>query len=271
VIAEIAVPELALDDDQRHAFARHLDRVSVAQLMGAKRRRTPAAAAVRRSSARAAAGDQCRPRVAPLETQRSGPGARADRRARAQAVPIPMRPCRLRDGARPCRAGPRLSRDVDRIALGKRERLLDAQPGPPHDHDQSTQPATVRVVAGGAHDRDDLLDLRRIGRLAQTLVAWSVAGVECRQRRGRSTSTSAIEQKLRHDPSSDSWTEPDCRRQLSAADPAGRRAIASDTEQRSKRNPEHYRACLRLSHKSPEEARRGCPDRRGTSAAIPVG
>jgi ABC-type thiamine transport system ATPase subunit len=28
------VPELALDDEQRDAFARHLDRVGVAQLMG---------------------------------------------------------------------------------------------------------------------------------------------------------------------------------------------------------------------------------------------
>jgi catechol 2,3-dioxygenase-like lactoylglutathione lyase family enzyme len=31
--AEVAVPELALDDDQRHAFVGHLDRVSVAQLV----------------------------------------------------------------------------------------------------------------------------------------------------------------------------------------------------------------------------------------------
>ena len=31
--AEVAVPELAQDDDQRHAFASHLDRVGMAQLM----------------------------------------------------------------------------------------------------------------------------------------------------------------------------------------------------------------------------------------------
>jgi hypothetical protein len=60
VNAEVAVSELALDDDQRYAFARHLDGVGVAELVRAKRRRTPAAAAVRRSSARAAAGDQWR-------------------------------------------------------------------------------------------------------------------------------------------------------------------------------------------------------------------
>jgi hypothetical protein len=36
------------------------------------------------------------------------------------------------------------------------------------------------MVAGGAHDGDDLFDLGRIGRVAQTLVAWSVAGVGIR-------------------------------------------------------------------------------------------
>jgi hypothetical protein len=35
---EVSVPELPLDDDQRHALARHLDRVSVPELM----RREPA-------------------------------------------------------------------------------------------------------------------------------------------------------------------------------------------------------------------------------------
>ncbi len=73
VAEEVAVSEVALDDDQRNAFAGHLDGVGVPELAGAKRRRTPAAAAVRRSSARAAAGDQCRPRVAPLMTHSSGP------------------------------------------------------------------------------------------------------------------------------------------------------------------------------------------------------
>jgi hypothetical protein len=31
--AEVAMPELALDDDQRYAFASHLDRVSVPKLV----------------------------------------------------------------------------------------------------------------------------------------------------------------------------------------------------------------------------------------------
>ena len=71
--AEIRVAELALDDVERHALARKLDGVGVAQLVRRKARRTPAAVTVRRSSARAAALDQCRPRVAPLRMHKSGP------------------------------------------------------------------------------------------------------------------------------------------------------------------------------------------------------
>ena len=52
------MPELALDDDQRDAFVSHLDCVSIAELVWREPARTPAAAAVRRNSARAAALDQ---------------------------------------------------------------------------------------------------------------------------------------------------------------------------------------------------------------------
>jgi len=55
--AEVAVAELALDDDERHALVRHLDGVGVAELVGRERRRTLAIVAVWRSSARAAAAD----------------------------------------------------------------------------------------------------------------------------------------------------------------------------------------------------------------------
>ena len=44
------------------------------------------------------------------------------------------------------------------IRFGERERLLDAHPGPPEDHDHAAQAAAVHAVAGGAHDGDDLLD-----------------------------------------------------------------------------------------------------------------
>ena len=40
---EIGMPELALYDQQRDTLAGHLDGVSMSQLVGATRRRTPAA------------------------------------------------------------------------------------------------------------------------------------------------------------------------------------------------------------------------------------
>jgi hypothetical protein len=69
------------------------------------------------------------------------------------------------------------------VGLGESERLVDAQPGTPEDHDQAAQPNPVRVVTGGAHDGDDLLDLGRIGRIPHALVARRTAGVESRHRR----------------------------------------------------------------------------------------
>src|SRR5688572_6026728 len=85
--------------------------------------------------------------------------------------------------------------------------FLDAQSGAPDDHDQAAEAPAVRSVARSTHDRDDLFDLRRIGRVAQTLVARRVAGGKARQRRGRSTSAGTIEQKLGHDPSWGSLNE----------------------------------------------------------------
>jgi hypothetical protein len=103
----------------------------------------------------------------------------------------------------------------------------------------------VHPAVGGAHDGDDLFDLRRIGRVAQTLVAGSVAGMESRQRRRRPTSPSTIKQKVGHDPSSSSWNEPDYRRQSTLRlARLGRRAIASDIEQESKSIRDGYRGCL---------------------------
>src|SRR3954465_10758444 len=79
--AEVAVAELALDDDQRHAFARHLDAVGVAKLGGWGRGcggggggRGAAAAAGRGGGGGGGAGPGAcppggRPRVAPLMTQ----------------------------------------------------------------------------------------------------------------------------------------------------------------------------------------------------------
>jgi len=60
----------------------------------------------------------------------------------------------------------------------------------------------VAPVAGRAHDRDDLLDGRRVGRIAASLVAWRTADVESRQRGRRPPTTRGIEQHFAHGSSS---------------------------------------------------------------------
>src|SRR5215217_2418456 len=148
---------------------------------GAKRRRTPAAGAPQLGacrggrpvpSARRAVDDaqqrtdrQLTPHVEPEQELFPAPGVHAD------------------FAATPALAAPNQQRaaTVIKIAFGERKGFLDAQPGAPHDHDESAEAPAVRPVPGGAHDGDDLFDLRRVGRVAQTLVAGSVAGVECRQ------------------------------------------------------------------------------------------
>jgi hypothetical protein len=70
------------------------------------------------------------------------------------------------------------------VGLGERERLVDAQAGSPQHDDQAAQPAAVHAVAGAAHDGHDLLDRRRVRRVAHPLVARRPSGVELRQRGG---------------------------------------------------------------------------------------
>ena len=57
----------------------------------------------------------------------------------------------------------------------------------------AAQPDPVGVIPGGAHDRDDLLDRRRVRRIAQTLVAGRAAFVEARERRRRPAPASTIQ------------------------------------------------------------------------------
>ena len=137
--AEVAVSELALDDDQRHAFARHLDGVGVTELV----RREPAPHACRGGGApQLGACRRGRPvpsarRAVDDAEQRADRELAPHRQARARAVPIPIRPCRPRDGGRPSAPDQQRAAALIEIALGQSERLLDAQPGSPHDHDQS--------------------------------------------------------------------------------------------------------------------------------------
>ena len=110
---------------------------------GANRRRTPARTAVRRRSARAAALAQCRPRVWPLMTHSSGPTGSSSRvSSHGSARPSPTRPCRPRDGARPCRAAPGGRRGADRDRP-RRARVL-----PGRAARRATGSRSVRVAGG---------------------------------------------------------------------------------------------------------------------------
>ena len=61
--------------------------------------------------------------------------------------------------------------------LLERERFGDPEPGAPEEDDQSTEPHALHAVPGGSHHRDDLLDARRIRRVAKTFVArWPPGG-----------------------------------------------------------------------------------------------
>src|SRR3954451_16907023 len=109
------------------------------------------------------------------------------------------------------------------VGLVERQRLMDAQNGSPQDYDQGAQSASVQSIAGRAHDCDDLLDARRIGRIAQIFVALTTPGVEPRQRGRRTTTAGGIEQQLGHAPCSGLKTEPPASRRASYGDPSPRR------------------------------------------------
>jgi hypothetical protein len=82
---------------------------------------------------------------------------------------------------------------VVEVVLGERERLLDAQPGAPQDDDHRSHAPAVTVIGRVAHDRHDLVDGGRVGRVAHALVARRTLGVTARQRRRRATTPRRVE------------------------------------------------------------------------------
>jgi hypothetical protein len=102
------VAELALDDVERNALTRELERVRVAQLVRRKAAPDPRAGgepaelgADRGGRPRSPAG-----RAVDDAEQRPRPAALPGRSATAATAPSPTRPCRPRVGALPCRCGP---------------------------------------------------------------------------------------------------------------------------------------------------------------------
>jgi hypothetical protein len=80
------------------------------------------------------------------------------------------------------------------FVLGERERLVNAQAAAPEHDDHRAQPPPVAVRAREAHNRDDLLDRRRVRGVAHALVARRPAGVIAGHGRRRTTPTGGIDQ-----------------------------------------------------------------------------
>ncbi len=79
------------------------------------------------------------------------------------------------------------------ICFREGERFADSQAGTPQNDDQGPEPDAVGIVSGCPHDRDDLLDRGRIGRVSQAFVTWRAALVEARERGWRPTPASTVE------------------------------------------------------------------------------
>jgi hypothetical protein len=175
-------------------FASHLDGMGVPQLV---RREATTHASVGSQMAKGVAGGGAGPRSS---SSRAGEDAqqRADRQLDAELEP-----------RRDLLPAPRVHADFSTLAavamadqdgaavqvtLGEGERLADAKPGSPQQDDQRPCAQAVHPVPRPAHDGDDLLDRRRVGGIAPTLVARRSAAVEAGQRGGRATPAGGVEQ-----------------------------------------------------------------------------
>jgi hypothetical protein len=127
------VAELALDHDQRHALARHLDRVRVPQLV---RREAPSHARLARHVAQLRARRGGRPGP-PARCAVDDAEQRSDRQHHPRLEPglkLLPRPVVHANLAAPATlAAPDQQRSATRVqvGLGERERLADPQSGPP--------------------------------------------------------------------------------------------------------------------------------------------
>jgi hypothetical protein len=77
--------------------------------------------------------------------------------------------------------------------LGEHERFLDAQAGAPQDDDHCSHAPAVTVIVGVAHDRDDFVHGRGVGRVPHAFVARRPASVIAGQRRRRTMPASCVE------------------------------------------------------------------------------
>src|SRR3954454_12713946 len=137
--------KLALDDDQRHALARHLDGVSVSKLVRCEASPDAGLAA---GSAQLGAGGGGRPRPpaggsVDYAEQRSNRQLEPRLKPRRELLPRPVVHADLAATAGLAAAHQQRSAARIEVGLGERERLADAQPGAPQHDDQPAQPAAM--------------------------------------------------------------------------------------------------------------------------------
>jgi hypothetical protein len=170
--AEVGVPELSLDDDERDAFVGHLDRVRVAQLVRCKPAPDTrpggdaAELAAHRGGRRGAAVG------APVDDAEQWPDGQlgAGGEPGSQLFPALVVHPYLASASSLAAADQQRAAALVEVVLGGRERLLEAQPGAPQDDDHRSQAPAVAVVAGVAHDRHDLVDGWWVRRVAHALL-----------------------------------------------------------------------------------------------------
>src|SRR5450755_1774858 len=164
---DVGDPQIAMaDSHQRHALVRELDSVRMPQLM---RREPPADARRFRCATQLLASRGGLPAppggwAVDYAEQRPDRQGGANLKVRGQLIPRP--PVHAYLATPPAFAsahGEGAARAVE-VGLGEVECFADPQSGSPEHDDQRSQAGAVRVVAGGAHDGDDLLDGWRVGR-----------------------------------------------------------------------------------------------------------
>jgi hypothetical protein len=205
------MPELALDHHERDTFVRHLDRVCVAQLVWRE-----AASDARRGGCvmQLLACGRCFPasaggRAVDHAQERSDRELASDLEPGVELLPCPaVHPDFAALAAFPVPNEHGAAATVQ-VALLEGERFTDAQPGTPQQDDQRAKPVSVGTVTDCAHDSDDLLDGRWIGRVLLALVAWWAPAVIAGHRRRRAAMACGVQQNGFHE-SSLGWSDSGC-------------------------------------------------------------
>ena len=172
--------ELSLDHVELHAFTGHLDSVGAAKLM--RREPTTNAGPKPELPERRASGG-CRP-WAPLSWARDHAQQRPESQLATNLEPridlLPSPRVHTYLAALPTLATADEDAAATPLEVGLREgkRLAQTEPRTPEQRHERARPEPVGRVAGCAHDSDHLWDGRRIGRVAETLVAWRPPAVE---------------------------------------------------------------------------------------------